>query len=493
MNHKRVVPLLIALTVLLSLVLAACGSAATAIPVSTQGPTQAAESTAPAVSPTAAAESTAAPAASPTKEAGSASTAEPITLVQWHSGGEGFEPAAQEALQEFHATFPNVKVEMQYVDANVFLERALAAAAAGKLPDVLYTNPQWSASLIDKDIMLPLDVSILGQENLDQNVRAMNELYPNKEGKQVFVPFLGGAQMWYYRTDFAKEAGVEKFPTTWDEWIDWAKKLTKYDSAGNIVREGIGWRLDGPADNWVQSQFRMLLLTQGADILDKTGTKAAFGGPEGLKALQFMHDTIWKYKVSLPLSKQHIDSSGMGSFLRLTRGTAASNYMGAWGIAVFAKLAEDKAVRNAWNVSYGWPKPEGGTSVTEVLADGWGVPKTSKHPKEAFEWIKYLTSKESETRFVLGYNHPVARSDVMLSYDIKQYFAENGPAAVNELDLWKKDGVNATQVQQMHHPKSPEIDKALQNRFIPALENPNADLAAVLKAAEEDVNAILSR
>ncbi|NPV54324.1 MAG: extracellular solute-binding protein [Firmicutes bacterium] len=416
-----------------------------------------------------------------------------VTITLWHCHGPWFNPIVTEVIKQYEATHPGVKVVSEYVPWDAAVQRILTAAAAGKLPDVMYANPQWVPPLIAKGVFREIDRSILS-DDLDQNPPGFNEIFYDQQDRQMLVPMFGGGDMIYYRTDFAKEAGIDKFPTTWDGLIEWGKKTTKYDSSGRIIREGYRMRFPTPSGSdmhWVRMQFRQLLLAQGADITDKSGKRATFGGPEGLKALQFMHDLIWKYKISLPLSKQAVPPAGSQPLLQ---NTCAADFCGPWlPTVILPALQQDPSFKDKWNCSYLTPKPIGGRDVCVVGGDGWGVSRTCKYPKEAFEFVKVLVSKDTQIKFFLSGGHPVSRNDAMLSDTVRKFVAEKMTSAVNLLDLWQNDKIRRVSKPEMVHPNNREIDKALVDRFVPALEDPHADLKAVLKAAVEDVNRIISQ
>ncbi len=96
----------------------------------------------------------------------------------------------------------------------------------------------------------------------------------------------------FYNKDLFKAAGIKKPPDTWDEFIQVAKNLTdrKKGQAGfGILGEkgGAGWHFL----NWVWQA--------GGDFeVKKEGRwQAVFGSPEAIRALQFIKDLRWKYKV----------------------------------------------------------------------------------------------------------------------------------------------------------------------------------------------------
>ena len=99
--------------------------------------------------------------------------------------------------------------------------------------------------------------------------------YNTWKGQVYGIPFLEGSKpALYYNTKMFKEAGLDpnKPPTTFDELLTYAQKLTKKDAAGNPTRAGITLRLVGQGSG-VAEKFWYVLYAMGGDpvIQGKSG------------------------------------------------------------------------------------------------------------------------------------------------------------------------------------------------------------------------------
>jgi multiple sugar transport system substrate-binding protein len=115
------------------------------------------------------------------------------------------------------------------------------------------------------------------------------------------VPAMGRTHQLLYRKDlFQKHVGTTKPPETWQELIDYGKKLTvDEDGDGNPEIWGFVYYAIKQACAWQIQQFMYLQGVKAQDIVDEKGV-AHYNTPEGIRALQFMTDLVQKYKITPP-------------------------------------------------------------------------------------------------------------------------------------------------------------------------------------------------
>ena len=64
------------------------------------------------------------------------------------------------------------------------------------------------------------------------------------------------------------EAGFHAGPKDWDEMVEMAKKLTKYDAEGRVIRSGLDLRLFG-AGSGVAAKWWYFLKSAGGDLFEE--------------------------------------------------------------------------------------------------------------------------------------------------------------------------------------------------------------------------------
>jgi multiple sugar transport system substrate-binding protein len=83
-----------------------------------------------------------------------------------------------------------------------------------------------------------------------------------------------------------------------DQLMEYAKKLTKYDASGKIIRSGLSLRLVGGGSGLAE-KFWILMMENGGSIVQEVSPekyKAGYDNEAGLKTLQMYVDMLYKYK-----------------------------------------------------------------------------------------------------------------------------------------------------------------------------------------------------
>ena len=102
----------------------------------------------------------------------------------------------------------------------------------------------------------------------------------------------------YYNKDAFREAGLdpERPPQNWAEQLEYAKKLTKKGSDGNIERYGIRIPTKG-FPSWLTSG---LIYQNGGQMTNGLGTETFLDTPEVIEAVEYLVDLSEKHKVMRP-------------------------------------------------------------------------------------------------------------------------------------------------------------------------------------------------
>jgi len=157
--------------------------------------------------------------------------------------------------------------------------------------------PTWAmdGGLNPVAVQLPDDVAKLWDSKLAPFV-ASNGTY---KGKRYGFASVGLLQTLYVNTDHFKEAGLnpDRPPRTTEEFIETAKKLTKVDASGKIVRSGYHPRYLGQGLG-VADKFLPIVHIFGGRMLSEDMKKADgyINSPESVAAFQFYYDLVYKHK-----------------------------------------------------------------------------------------------------------------------------------------------------------------------------------------------------
>src|SRR3546814_9426184 len=90
----------------------------------------------------------------------------------------------------------------------------------------------------------------------------------------------------YYNKDLVKAAGLdpERAPATWGELVEYSKKLTKKDAAGNVTQWGIKIPSGGAFAYWL---FQALTTPNDAILMNEEGNQVYLDKPAVIEAAQF--------------------------------------------------------------------------------------------------------------------------------------------------------------------------------------------------------------
>jgi len=300
------------------------------------------------------------------------------TLRFWHSYGATELEKAETLIEEWDENQTNIKVEMEYVPYDMLFQKMVTLLAAGEVP----------CDLARYDVALTPGLAEMGVlTNLNDMAEAADiskdDFYPGPwetcvwEGGLYGLPLDTTTRILFYRKDLFEAEGVS-VPTTWDELKSVSSQLTK-DLDTDGVTDQWGFLYEG-YDTWHFNSF--LWQADGSELSSDMKTSTV-NSSEGVEALQFLLDLIYVDEVNPPPEKWK------WSIEAISTGEAAMGLCGPWGWAccrdIFGLDVETKLGMATLPAG-----PAGEASV--IGGQNLVMPKFTKHPEEAFELAKYLTS-----------------------------------------------------------------------------------------------------
>ncbi len=211
------------------------------------------------------------------------------------------------ALEEFQQTFntanPRIQVvreDSRYGDKEaVFTSQSQAKAAA----DIAHFSIRPIRNFADHGFLLDLTPFVEkegGAKFLAQWDPAALEMCRYK-GKLYCLPDNLYPVVLMYNIEHFKHVGLnpDKPPTTWAEFLEYAKKLTRSTRGdGKIDRWGVG--ILGAREEGVFMRFDPWLWGAGGDYLTADGKRSALDTPEALEGFNYYVDLFTKHKVVPP-------------------------------------------------------------------------------------------------------------------------------------------------------------------------------------------------
>ena len=140
---------------------------------------------------------------------------------EWYAG----------VVDAFNESQDEVHVRHAVVPGDAWDQRMTAAQAAGNAPDLYTMNYGLIANAARTRQIQPLGdvISAEAWDDLDEKVREIVSV----DGEEYAYPLLvEPSAVLYYRTDLFAEAGIDSPPTSWEELIDYAQRLTTNEVFG---------------------------------------------------------------------------------------------------------------------------------------------------------------------------------------------------------------------------------------------------------------------
>jgi multiple sugar transport system substrate-binding protein len=334
------------------------------------------------------------PAAAPPEAGQPAAEPVELTFMLW---GAPEELAVWNAIvEEFQAQNPNITVNVEVSDWEAYWEKLKTLLAAGTPPDMFAMDAPYYLDYQTRGVLKNL------QPYVDANPDMLKGVYPQTlKAYETAEGYFGLPRdfqtiVLFYNKDMFDKAGVA-YPTadwTYDDLRQASKQLT-LDANGDGVTDQFGFT----ADLWdMELAWSSAIWAHGGDILSADHTQTLIGEPEARQAWQVFQDMTFTDE-SMP-DVNTAASYGLDLF---QAGIAAMTPIGHWAVPGY------NTVTFKWDVA---PMPKGPAGpATSVNSAGFVVAEASKHPDEAFEFIKFVLSPSGQTRLTeLGFAIPVLQS-----------------------------------------------------------------------------------
>jgi len=323
-------------------------------------------------------------ATSPAVEATQPSAGEAVTLVFWN-GFNAHEVDSLNAMIDKYwtPTHPNIKIEAK---GEVGPDQILTAVSGGETVDVaILWDPYSVKSWAKQGALVELTPYIEKQKVKMEDIfiPAGLEWVSQPDGRYFGLPFVNFNQGFYWNKDLFRKAGLdpEKPPTTIAELEEYARKLTIVKD-GNI--EQLGWWSGGSEIN--------LALNFGAKFYDaKTGNITA-NDPKIEEALNW--DLKLPKEIGLEKYNTFVASfTGEGNDPFLL-GKVAMTIAGCWNVTFIQK----SGVTLDYGVAAIPSSDPAYYKSNDVETNPIIIPKTTKHPDQAWEFAWFLASNPDISR-----------------------------------------------------------------------------------------------
>ncbi len=220
--------------------------------------------------------------------------AEPTKIIFWYSLGGKIAETTRKLVDEFNATHPNIQVQAVYQGGyDDAINKLKTAIQTKSTPHVMQVYDIGTKFMIDSKSIVPMQKWI-DRDKVDISTFEPNILAYYTVNDQLYsMPFNISTPLLYYNKNMFKEAGLdpEKPPHTFDEVVEYARKLTVRDASGRVTRPGMALAVYG----WFFEQFLAtanLLYANNGNGRDGNATAVAFATPEAAAIVEWWHSMV---------------------------------------------------------------------------------------------------------------------------------------------------------------------------------------------------------
>ena len=320
--------------------------------------------------------------------------------------------AIDELIKRFEAANPGIKVKHTHVPYDDFRVKIAAAIPAGQGPDVVQLFYGWLQDYLKAGLLQPLPAGAFSTVEID------TEFFPivqqmKVDGKYYALPTAVRSLALFWNKTLFKEAGLdpEKPPTTLDELVDYAKKLTKRSPNGDLLQAGLTIDMGGQDHHWLRE---VLIRQFGGAPYSADKKTVTYNTDAGVAATQWYIDLFAKQKV--------------GQIGFLTDGVTAFR-SGKAGMTIDGSFRLG-ALDNQKGLDYGVAELPSRNGIKSNFASYWvnGITTKATGAKldASVKFLKFITTPEAMELWMATVGELPARKSVA-DKDANKNHAKYGP------------------------------------------------------------------
>lgn len=311
-----------------------------------------------------------------------------LKFLSWQTEYKDLNEKVAVAYKEKH---PNIKVEFDYygdMTATEYYKKVDLMAMGGDEMDILMTSafPE-HAQRAASGTYLALDDYFAEEGVVAEKTYSIIQKVDNK-----IYGIPGDMKSWFVilNKDMLKEAGLEVpfLNWTWEDYREYAKKLTSGEGANKIYGSYF--------HSWDHYDYMGMWSTYPNNPMFKEDmSDVNFDDPDFKSWLQFRYDLEQVDKSSVPYAD--VKSLNMNYRDKFFKGEIAMLPIGNF---IVPELDNQDKYPHKFTTTFApipaWKDAKPGTTYTE--SHFYSVSKNSKHPKEAYDFIRFYTTEGMKIR-----------------------------------------------------------------------------------------------
>ena len=306
-------------------------------------------------------------------------TANAVEIEYWQYTYKARVEAIDKLISNFEKANPNITVKHTSFPYADYRKKVSIAISSGDGPDLVQLYYGWLNDYRDGGLIQPLPKDTFPHDEIESNFFKMVSSM-KVDGDYWGLPTAVRSLALFYNNDLFSEAGLSGPPETLDQMVEYAKKLTKTDSAGNYIQVGFAVDTDGQDHHF----WREVLIRHfGGQPYSNDGQKVTYNTDAGAEALKYLTDFEKTHKTG----SNGFMNRGQDAF---AAGKAGMVLDGSFRISKFNKT-------DGLNFSISELPGHNGTryNFSSFWANALSTKAKGEKKEAAAKFLKYLTSEEA--------------------------------------------------------------------------------------------------
>lgn len=321
-----------------------------------------------------------------------ASSSAKVTVQWWNIGTAANDREMNQGFVDaFMKAHPNVTIVNTVLENEAFKTKLTTVMQSGSPPDLFHS---WGGGVLAEyakaGLLKDITSQVKGTDWGNSMAPGVWEVY-SYDGKVYGAPNDMGAITFWYNRDLLAKVGYTSFPTTWSDLLT---------LVGKLKSAGITPIALGGADKWpAMHMWSYIALRLGGGQLFNdtfTGKNAkGFEDPTFVKAGQMLADLA----AMKPFQDGFLGATYNDEAALVGNGDAAMELMGQWAPNVEKDNSSSKQGIGDKLALAPFPSIAGGKGdPSAVIGGGNGYAVGKSAPQAAVDFLKFLTSKESNIK-----------------------------------------------------------------------------------------------
>ncbi|GAA4177987.1 sugar ABC transporter substrate-binding protein [Gryllotalpicola koreensis] len=304
-----------------------------------------------------------------------------LTFSQWWAP-EMPKGALQDIVNSFEKEHPNITVKLISAPFASLQSQTISQAASGTLPDIVGLDGSWVNPLYKQGALYNLSDAMKAAKYDDSELASQVGF----SGDTYMIPVVNFVYPLFTNDQILAKAGISAPPTTWSEFSADAKKISQSESGVS------GWvvPLGTTNPNGVQNDILSWAWASGGTMLSN-GKPDLTGNADVSGAVNMVKDLV-NSKAVLPGANGLQETDKVTNFVN-----------GRVGMMIDSLAHVTTITQGDPNLKFtvsAQPTKDGYTGTKGMLTASWGIgiSAKTKHATQAWQFIQYLMSKDTNSK-----------------------------------------------------------------------------------------------